>query len=65
METAIRQQKDRQIIARSSGDKQEIANAQQKISQLTSKYKDFSDKAGLDVYKNRLTVAGYKRVSTK
>ena len=65
METSIRQQKDRQIIARSSGDKQEIANAQQKISQLTSKYKDFSDKAGLEVYKNRLVVSGYKRVSTK
>lgn len=65
LETEIRRQKDRQIISRSSGDKQEIANAQQKISQLTNKYKDFSNKAGLDVYKNRLSVAGYKRVSTK
>ena len=65
METAIRQQKDRQIIARTSGDKQEIANAQQKISQLTSKYKDFSDKAGLDVYKNRLYVSQYHRVNVK
>lgn len=65
LETSIRQQKDRQIIARSSGDKQEIATAQQKISQLTSKYNDFSQKAGLDTYKNRLVVTGYKRVSTK
>ena len=65
METSIRQQKDRQIIARSSGDKQEIANAQQKISQLTSKYKDFSNKAGLDVYKNRLYVSQYHRVNVK
>ena len=65
LETEIRKQKDRQIIARSSGDKDEIANAQRKISQLTSKYNDFSQKAGLDTYKNRLTVAGYKRVSTK
>lgn len=65
LETSIRQQKDRQIIARSSGDKQEIATAQQKISQLTSKYNDFSRKAGLDTYKNRLVVTGYKRVSTK
>ena len=65
LETSIRQQKDRQIIARSSGDKTEIANAQQKISQLTSKYNDFSQKAGLDTYKNRLSVVGYKRVSTK
>lgn len=65
LETEIRRQKDRQIIARSSGDKQEIATAQQKISQLTSKYNDFSQKAGLDTYKNRLVVTGYKRVSTK
>ena len=65
LETEIRRQKDRQIIARSSGDKTEIANAQQKISQLTSKYNDFSQKAGLDTYKNRLVVSGYKRVSTK
>lgn len=65
LETAIRQQKDRQIIARSSGDKKEIADAQSKISQLTSKYKDFSDKAGLDTYMDRLTVTGYRRVSTK
>ena len=65
LETEIRRQKDRQIIARSSGDKTEIANAQRKISQLTSKYNDFSQKAGLDTYKNRLTVSGYKRVSTK
>ena len=65
LETEIRKQKDRQIIARSSGDKTEIANAQRKISQLTSKYNDFSKKAGLDTYKNRLTVSGYKRVSTK
>ena len=65
LETSIRQQKDRQIIARSSGDKTEIANAQQKISQLTSKYNDFSNKAGLDTYKNRLVVSGFRRVSTK
>ena len=65
LETEIRKQKDRQIIARSSGDKTEIANAQQKISQLTSKYNDFSQKAGLDTYKNRLVVSGYRRVSTK
>lgn len=65
LETSIRQQKDRQIIARASGDKTEITNAQRKISQLTSKYNDFSQKAGLDTYKSRLVVTGYRRVSTK
>lgn len=64
IETEIRRQKDRQIIARASGDKTEIANAQQKISQLTSKYNDFSNKAGLDTYKNRLNVAGYHRLKS-
>lgn len=62
LETAIRQQKDRQIIARSSGDKEEIGLAQQKISQLTSQYNNFSKAAGLDTYKNRLTVTGYHRL---
>ena len=65
LETNIRRQKDRQIIARASGDKGEIADAQDKISKLTSKYNDFSAKAGLDTYKNRLTVTGYRKVSTK
>jgi hypothetical protein len=39
--------------------------AQQKISQLTQKYNEFSKTAGLDTYKNRLSVTGYRRVSTK
>ena len=65
LETAIRKQKDRQIIARASGDKQETGLAQQKISQLTTEYNKFSKAAGLDTYKNRLIVSGYRRVSTK
>lgn len=63
LETSIRQQKDRQIMARASGNKEEVAKAQNKISQLTSKYNDFSNVAGLDTYKNRLSVSGYRRVS--
>lgn len=65
LETEIRRQKDRQIIARSSGDKEGILQAQTKISQLTDKYNDFSQKAGLDTYKERLSVTGYRRVSVK
>lgn len=65
LETAIRQQKDRQIIARASNDKQGIAEAQTKISQLTQKYSDFSRSVGLMTQKDRLTVSGYRRVSTK
>ena len=65
LETAIRQQKDRQITAKASGDKEGIAIAQTKITQLTTEYNKFSKTAGLDTYKNRLSVSGYKRVSTK
>ena len=64
-ETAIRQQKDRQIMARASGNKQEIEDSQSKITQYTREYNSFSKSVGLDTYKNRLTVSGYHRVSTK
>lgn len=63
LETEIRKQKDRQIIARASGDKEEIAKAQAKITALTDKYQDFSKKAKLDTYKENLTVSGYRRVA--
>lgn len=62
-ETAIRKEKDRQIIARASGDKDGVSIAQKNITTLTHKYNDFSKNAGLDTYKNRLTVSGYRRVS--
>lgn len=64
LETAIRKQKDRQIIARASGDKDEIAKAQGKISALTKEYNNFSKTAGLDTYKNRLAVSGYHRLKS-
>ena len=63
LETAIRKQKDRQIIARASGDKDGVGIAQSNISTLTNKYNDFSKNAGLDTYKNRLAVSGYRKVS--
>ena len=63
LETAIRKQKDIQIIARASGDKDGVGMAQKNITSLTNKYNDFSKSAGLDTYKNRLTVSGYHRVS--
>lgn len=63
LETAIRKEKDRQIIARASGDKEGVGTAQSNITTLTQKYNDFSKNAGLDTYKNRLTVSGYRRVN--
>ena len=63
LETAIRKEKDRQIIARASGDKDGVGTAQSNITTLTQKYNDFSKNAGLDTYKNRLSVSGYRKVS--
>ena len=65
LETAIRKQKDLQIIAKASGDKETIKKAQQNITNLTREYKNFSETAGLDVKMDRLRVVGYKRTSTK
>lgn len=63
LETAIRKEKDRQIIACASGDKDGVSIAQKNITTLTYKYNDFSKNAGLNTYKNRLSVSGYKRIS--
>ena len=62
LETEIRKQKDRQIIARASGNENEIRNAQKRITQITNEYNRFSRIAGLDIYKNRLSVSGYHRL---
>lgn len=59
LETAIRRQKDRNIIAKSSGNEKEKAKSQEKIRQLTAKYNNFSKSTGLRTYKNRLRVVGY------
>lgn len=65
LETAIRKQKDLQIIAKASGDKETIGLAQKNITNLAKEYKNFSEVAGLDTKMNRLRVVGYKRTSTK
>ena len=62
IETEVRKQKDRQIIARASGNMEDVAKAQEKIGQLTKKYNDFSNLADLPTYKNRMTVTGYRKV---
>lgn len=64
LETEIRRQKDRQIISRASGDGDEISKSQSKITQLTKEYNNFSKVAGLNVYKDRLTVSGYHRLKS-
>lgn len=63
LETKIRQQKDLQITSKASGNKEGVQTAQQNITSLTKKYKDFSEKAGLDTQMQRMRVVGFKRIN--
>lgn len=65
IETKIRQYKDRQIGAKSINDMDEVYRCQEKISQLTNKYKELSDISGLPTKIDRLKVEGYKKISVK
>lgn len=63
LETEIRKQKDIQIVAKASGNKGLVQESQQKITQLTRKYKQLSDLSGLPTKMERMRVSGYKRTS--
>ena len=65
IETSIRKNKDAQIIGRSAGNKEIVANSQQNITALTHKYNELSKVSNLPTYKNRLVVSGYRRISAK
>lgn len=65
LETKIREQKDAQIIARAGNKKDLVIEAQQKITELTNKYKEISDKAGLKTKMDRLKVSGYRYIPYK
>ena len=61
LETEIRKQKDIQIMGVESGNKKAVEESQQKISQLTMKYKELSQKSGLSTRMERMRVSGYRR----
>ena len=63
LETEIRKQKDIQILAKASGNKELVKESQDKITQLTNKYKELSKISGLPVRADRLKVSQYRRVS--
>lgn len=64
IERRIREQKDVQILAKSSGDKELTLQAQTKITQLTTKYKQLCNVSGLpNQLKTRASVVGYKRIN--
>ena len=62
IETQVRQQKDRQILAKSMEDMDTVGVCQKKISELTNKYDRLCKESGLKPKMNRMTVSGYRRV---
>ena len=62
IETSIRRNKDLQIIARTSGNKELVSKAQNNITILTNKYNEISKISRLPTYKNRISVSGYRKV---
>ena len=64
IETAIREAKDTQILARSSEDNELVLQSQTKITQLTTKYKQLCNVSGLpNKLSTRASVSGYRRTS--
>lgn len=66
IESAIREAKDTQILARASGDNELVLQSQTKITQLTTKYKQLCNISGLpNKLSTRARVYNYHRVSIK
>lgn len=63
LELNIRKQKDIQILAKASGNKELVEKSQDNITQLTKKYKELSDVSNLPTRMDRLKVAGYKKTN--
>ena len=64
IERKIREQKDIQILAKESNNKNLILESQNNITALTKQYKELSEISGLPTKMDRLKVAGYKRTKT-
>ena len=65
LERAIREQKDTQILAKASDNMELVGESQQKITQLTNKYRQLSEASGLPTKMQRMRVAGYRRTKVK
>lgn len=63
IETKIREQKDLQILAKASDNQQLIGESQERITQLTHKYRDVLKTSGLHSKLERAKVQGYNRQS--
>ncbi len=66
IESAIRETKDTQILAKASDDKDLVLQSQTRITQLTTKYKQLCSVSGLpNKLSTRASVSGYRKVSKK
>lgn len=64
IERRIREQKDVQILAKASGNKELTQQVQAKITQLTTKYKQLCNVSGLpNQLKTRASVVGYRSIN--
>lgn len=65
IETAIRKEKDTQIMAKTSGQDDLVQESEKKIDSLLNKYVELSKASGLPTKMERLKVDGYKQVPIK
>lgn len=65
IETETRKQKHVQVLARSCGDRELAETAQRKINELAKRYKELSEKSGLSVQKDRMSVSGYRKIKAE
>lgn len=65
LESAIRTQKDMQILGRSSGNDQLAQESQRNINYLRDKYVELSKKSGLSTEMDRLRVSGYHKIKVR
>lgn len=61
IEREIRKEKDIQILAKESDNKELILSSQKNITNLTNKYRELSKVSGLPTKMDRMKVSGYKR----
>lgn len=64
LETAIRQQKDTQILGKASGNNELIEESQNKIRLLNKKYNELCRVSGLKPKTRNMRVSGYSRTQT-
>lgn len=62
IEAEVRRQKDREIIAKASGDTDMRDKAQLRINQLKEKYAGLSEASGLPTKQERMSVRGFRSV---